>query len=87
MYTKILENILVSYYPGWGGVLFEKKTILGWDGGWVSDPQNCKIQEVPGCFLKTILEGFLNFFLQICNENKGWSNIVSFEDTQVSMYF
>ena len=34
----------------------------GWGGGWVSDPQNCKIQKVPGYFLKTILGLFLNLF-------------------------
>ena len=40
---------------------FRKYLILGWGGGMVSDPQNCKIQKVPGYFLKTKLGIFLTF--------------------------
>ena len=59
MDTKILKNILVSYYPGEGTFW---KIYLLWGGGWVSDPQNCKIQKIPGYFLKTILGLFFYLF-------------------------
>ena len=52
---------------------------------YLSDPQNCKIQKVPGYFLKTKL-GIFKPFWRLFDENKGWSTIVSCENLQSPQY-